>query len=185
MGLLACPETSRRSLRVPSAYIGLALLLMAETMLFASLISACILTRASSADWPPAQSSTLPVWVTAANMAALVASGLLVFRPICACGWLRARIGIAAMLGLIFVTVQGWEWLRVLSSASADAAYLGIFYTLLAVHGFHVLGGLTALVWLWVRLMNRPAEPVAVNVCRVYWLFVVAVWPVLYAILYH
>jgi cytochrome c oxidase subunit 3 len=62
-----------------------------------------------------------------------------------------------------------------------------LFYTLIGFHGLHVLGAIGwLLVVLWfVRKGNYSREShVGVQTCGLYWIFVVALWPVLYGLVY-
>ena len=68
----------------------------------------------------------------------------------------------------------------------ATSAATGFFYLLTAVHGLHVLGGLVA----WVRTsarVQRGDDParirLGVELCAIYWHFLLIVWIVLFTIL--
>jgi heme/copper-type cytochrome/quinol oxidase subunit 3 len=160
------------------------LLLMAETMLFAGLIAACVLLRTRTfAIWPPADLPRLPSGVTLAGTLLLLASA-----PALAAatqGRRKRWVLVAAVLGATFLTVQSIEWIHMLGwRPQDDAAYAGIFYALIGIHGLHVLGGLAALVWTALT-PTAPTAPLRLKVCAMYWYFVVAVWPVIYGLVYH
>jgi heme/copper-type cytochrome/quinol oxidase subunit 3 len=105
----------------------------------------------------------------------------------------RAALGrglaLAGALGVVFLLVQGYEWVQLLSYGLTltSGAYGATFYTLIGVHGVHVLGALT---WLFIVLAGvrrgRFVEPPAAGLraCGMYWHFVVALWPVLYVTVY-
>jgi heme/copper-type cytochrome/quinol oxidase subunit 3 len=69
----------------------------------------------------------------------------------------------------------------------SSSAYGSTFYTLIGTHGAHVLG---AVGWLAVVLAAAgrgrytPSAHVGLTTCTMYWHFVVAVWPVLYVLVY-
>jgi cytochrome c oxidase subunit 3 len=70
---------------------------------------------------------------------------------------------------------------------AASGPYGATFYTLIGAHGLHVLGGLAVLVAALLRAHRSPysaRQRVALEACRLYWLFVVGVWPVLYVLVY-
>ena len=69
----------RRAPAVPSGVLGMLIFVVAEAMLFAGLVSAFTIIRASAVVWPPRDQPRLPVEETALNTAALLASGLLLF----------------------------------------------------------------------------------------------------------
>lgn len=165
-----------------------------EAMLFAGLISAFLILRASAASWPPADQPRLPVAVTGLNTAVLLVSGYTMQR---AAGESRRRrrtaavrwLAATAVLGASFLLVQGVEWVQLIRHGlrASSSPYGGTFYTLIGCHAVHVLAAVITLVVLlaWIgrtRRIERWQTPIAV--CRLYWLFVVAVWPLLYVLVY-
>jgi len=160
--------------RIALPVIGMALFLMAETMLFAGLISTSMVLRATTRQgWNVDALPKLPLWISAANMAVLLTSGWLL--------WGRQLKG-AVALGTIFVAVQGAEWSRVLMYGirSGASVYAGVFYTLIGTHALHVIAGLACLMW----AARKSDNALAVRVCSMYWFFVVIVWPILYWLVY-
>jgi heme/copper-type cytochrome/quinol oxidase subunit 3 len=102
---------------------------------------------------------------------------------------LLRRLAITVALGAVFLAVQGYEWLRLIGYGLklSSGVYGATFYTLIGCHGAHVLG---AVVWLLVVLaqarQGRFSEKnfAGVELAAMYWTFVVAVWPVLYGLVY-
>ena len=98
-------------------------------------------------------------------------------------------LGLAALLGGLFLVVQGYEWLRLISFGltMSSSTYGTTFYTLIGTHALHVVG---ALVWLCVTLGRAAAGRVSpdrasgLRACAMYWHFVVALWPILYVAVY-
>lgn len=98
-------------------------------------------------------------------------------------------LAITAMLGLIFLSVQGYEWVRLLQFGLtlSSSVYGGIFYTLIGCHAAHVFG---AVIWLLIilgmakRRRFAPEQFIGVQVCGIYWYFVVALWPILFGVVY-
>jgi heme/copper-type cytochrome/quinol oxidase subunit 3 len=96
---------------------------------------------------------------------------------------------VTALLGTIFLTVQGAEWVRLVHFGLTLTAgiYGSIFYTLIGTHGLHVLG---AVLWLLVVLAGAArhrfsaARHVPLELCGMYWYFVVGLWPILFALVY-
>lgn len=179
---------------VGNLYIGMLLFIAAEVMLFAGLIGAFIIFRFGSVVWPPPLQVRLPVEVTAVNTGILLFSAYTMYRA-----WRAARSGnrrtllrglwITAILGSLFLAVQGYEWIRLLGFGltMSSSVYGATFYTLIGCHGLHVFG---ALCWLLVVLTmarnNRfsAKKHVAVDLCGMYWSFVTVLWPVLYVLVY-
>jgi heme/copper-type cytochrome/quinol oxidase subunit 3 len=177
-----------------NARLGLLVFLGAETMLFAALIAGFLVLRVQSAIWPPPLQPRLPVGITGLNTLCLVASSLCMAAAVRAL-WrgdrtrMRRRLALTAALGAAFLVVQGYEWVRLIGFglSVSSGAYGGTFYTLIGAHGLHVLGALAWLVAVLVGTgtgrigLNRPT-PVAI--CAIYWYYVVAVWPILYVLVY-
>ena len=70
---------------------------------------------------------------------------------------------------------------------ASSSIYGGMFYALIGAHGFHVLCGL---IWLLVvraqagRGRFSKSRYAGVQTSGIYWTFVVALWPVLYGLVY-
>jgi heme/copper-type cytochrome/quinol oxidase subunit 3 len=93
------------------------------------------------------------------------------------------------MLGATFLAVQGTEWARMISYGltTHSSLYGAFFYTLIGIHGLHVLVGLSILFYLYFAVKNARSFEAAKNkiaTCILYWYFVVAIWPVLYQLVY-
>ena len=179
---------------VGNIYIAVLLFIGAEVMLFAGLIGAFIVFRFGSSIWPPPHHVRLPVEVTGVNTALLLFSAYTMYRA-----WIAARSGdrrrllhrlsATAILGTIFLAVQGYEWVRLLGFGLtlSSGVFGATFYTLIGCHGLHVLG---ALCWLLVVLVMASKNKftaekhVALDLCAMYWSFVVVLWPVLYTLVY-
>jgi cytochrome c oxidase subunit 3 len=186
---LAAPQP--RTL-VPSGLLGIAIFVAAEAMFFAGLISAYWVLRTQAMGWPPFDQPRLPVVVTGVNTGVLFLSGLAMHRALrTATGrrphltrWLVA----AALLGTLFLAVQGFEWIRLIGFGltTASSLYGATFYTLVGAHALHVVAALAVLLWVTALALRRPEGPdeTALRVCHVYWLFVVGVWPVIYGLVY-
>jgi cytochrome c oxidase subunit 3 len=103
----------------------------------------------------------------------------------------RTRAGLIAggVFAFAFLAGQWLAW-RQLQSAGLYAATNpanAFFYVLTAVHGLHLVGGLAV----WMRTLARtprgPKMPdkwrLTVELCTVYWHYLLAVWLVLFGLL--
>ena len=178
---------------VPSGVLAMVLFIATEILFFAGLISAFLVLRAEALVWPPLDQPRLPVALTGVNTFVLLASGWTVHRALVSVrgggGGLVQWLGATALLGALFLGVQGFEWVRLVGFGltTSSSLYGATFYTLVGAHGLHVLAALVALLVTWGRAAAgryTPAEHVGLDVCRIYWLFVVAVWPILYVLVY-
>jgi len=177
-----------------NARLGVIMMLGAELMFFAGLIGAFLVFRLSAQVWPPPFQPRLPIGVTGVNTVILLISALTMQWAVGA-----ARAGQSAvvvrqlmftlLLGAVFLLIQGYEWLRMIhfGLTTSSSVYGGLFYTLIGAHGVHVIGGL---IWLaivcWQAKRGRFTKKdfVGVQTARMYWTFVVALWPVLYGLVY-
>jgi cytochrome c oxidase subunit 3 len=177
-----------------NAWVAVLMFLGAEAMFFAGLIGAYLVFRLASPFWPPPFQPRLPVGVTGVNTLILVASAVTMRWSLKAA---RANdrqrlvrwLVYTAALGGIFLVIQGFEWLRLIhyGLTVSSSVYGGLFYTLIGFHGLHVFG---ALIWLLVVLLQAKRgrfskeHHVGLQTCAMYWTFVVALWPVLYGLVY-
>ena len=175
---------------VPPAKIGLWVLLAVITSLFGLFLSAYYMRMGHAhGDWNPV---ALPrvLWLN---------TGMLILSSVSmqtASGAVRraqtdhVRIGLIAggLFALAFLSGQLWAWREL----NASGYFLGspaaaFFYLLTAVHGLHLLGGLFVWGKTVVRMMPAGAEAIdvrsSVELCTVYWHYLLLVWLVLFAVL--
>jgi heme/copper-type cytochrome/quinol oxidase subunit 3 len=179
---------------INNARLGLMLFIGAEGMFFAGLVSAFLVFRLGSEAWPPPFQPRLPIVVTAVNTCILLWSSYTMYRALRAIRRgsvheLTDWLAITALLGMIFLSVQGYEWVRLLQFGLtlSSSVYGAIFYTLIGCHAAHVFG---AAIWLLVIFVMAKKQAfsrehfVGVQVCGIYWFFVVALWPILFGLVY-
>lgn len=177
-----------------NAWLAVLMTLGAETMFFAGLIGAYIVFRVGSPVWPPPFQPRLPIAVTGVNTVVLLLSAVTMHFSLRAAkvgdrARLARLLSVTAVLGTVFLVVQGVEWLRLIhfGLTVSSSIYGGLFYTLIGFHAVHVVG---ALIWLLIVLgLARKGrftrqQHVGVQTCTMYWIFVVALWPVLYGLVY-
>jgi cytochrome c oxidase subunit III len=179
--------------RLEPAKLGLLLFIAVEIMFFAGILSAFVVFRFSPVAWPPAGQPRLPLAVTSVNTVVLLFSGFAfqgAFRALKAGKYIPFLRGLewAAWSGFLFLAVQGSEWLRLLhyGLTLSSGAYGGFFYLLVGMHALHVAGGLAALFHV-KGLATRgyyAGQSLGVELCRMYWFFVVGLWPVLFVLVY-
>ena len=191
---VAAPATPRRSEAVPSELLGMSLFLFTELMLFCGVISAYIVLREQAGAWPPADQPRLPVLVTGLNTLVLLASAVAIWPSVPAAlardaRRLRRALVATLALGCVFLVVQGAEWISLIGYGltSSSSLYGALFYIVVGVHAVHVVAAVIALAFT-LRAANRGAyadgQPRALHAMRLYWVFVVAIWPPLYALVY-
>ena len=177
-----------------NAWLGTVMLLGAEAMFFAGLIGAFLVFRFGSTVWPPPFQPRLPVGVTGVNTLILLASAV-TMRWALQANRMSDRRGLmrmlscTAVLGVTFLLVQGYEWVRLIhfGLTVSSSVYGGLFYTLIGFHGVHVFGALIWLMAVWLKARQgsyTKRNEAGLQACSMYWIFVVALWPILYGLVY-
>ena len=176
---------------VSNAVLGTSIFIFTEAMLFAGLISAHTIARASAPlGWPPPGQPRLPFEETALNTAALLASGMAVFLAQRTFRRDRRRalvpLCLAVALGAGFVGFQGVEWVQLIREGLTltSSTHGAFFYLIVGVHALHAIAALLALGWAAMRLRNGVLPPSAFAAVALFWYFVVGVWPVIYLRVY-
>ena len=170
--------------------VGLGVFLAVATSLFALLVTAYHM-RMMEADWT---NIDLPrvLWL---NSGVLVLASVAMQWTLIAArhGQIDAvRKGLAAsgVFSFAFLAGQVWAWQQLNASGQFTAfnpAY-AFFLLLTAMHGIHLLGGLAV----WARATVRAVRGadfakvrLSVELCTVYWHFLLVVWAALFAVLLY
>lgn len=180
---------------VSNVRLAMAVLLVAESMFFAGLISAYLVLRGGALQWPPAHLPLLPLQVTWVNTFVLVASGVTMLQAVHAArrnaeSTSRWLLSVTALLGVCFLCIQGSEWLGLMQHGLtlSAGAYGATFYALVGAHALHVLAAIVWLLlvawWAWHRsVLGR--RYMVIEACATYWVFVCVLWVALFALVYQ
>jgi heme/copper-type cytochrome/quinol oxidase subunit 3 len=178
---------------VSNTQLAIVIVIVGEAMLFAGLVGMYLVFRLSAATWPPPDLPRLPIGITTLNTLILLASVIPLTRALRsarrheATG--RGGVQLAALLGAIFLAVQGMEWLRLLAHGltPSSGTYGGSFYLLIGCHAVHVL---VAVLWLTVlAIRERHARTgwsswAGLEMGTLYWYFVCGLWLFLFPLVY-
>ncbi len=173
-----------------ASFTGLFVLLAASTMVFAALTSAFVVRRGLSDDWASMHKPPI-LWL---NTAILLASSIVLDRSRHALkkgdrSKFNLWWSIGTGLGILFLVGQAIAW-RQLKDAGVFIATnpsSSFFYVLTASHAFHLLGGVTALIYVDVqalRLRLGPAKRTAIDVTAIFWHFLDGLWLYLMLLFY-
>lgn len=189
-GVIGADAPDADSARTRTAMIGLGVFLAVAGSLFALFASAYTMRMHLGADWRP-----LPVpFLLWPNTALLIASSVALHRAQLAArggGMDRAREALLAGGGLALLFLAGqllaWRQLDAADYFVAANPANSFFYLLTAVHGLHVLGGLVALARATAKLWRGDPDQVrlSIELCAIYWHFLLFVWLALFALLLH
>lgn len=179
----------RRAFFLPSATLGLRVLLAAITVLF-SLLVVAYADRMVFGDW-----QALPEpWLLWLNTVVLIVSSV-------AMQWatitgrrgdirgvrLGLLVGGLAAFAFLLGQLLAWRQLVDLGYFAASNPANAFFYLLTALHGLHLLGGLVAWAWTSDKAWSRNAEAsrlsLRVELCTFYWHYLLVVWLVLFALM--
>ncbi len=180
------PERRESREVVPSAVLGVLVLVACESMFFAGLVSAFTIVKSTAVVWPPVGQPRLPFEHTAINTAALLASALVLrvaAKRYKDDPWAAERPFLATMLlGIAFVVLQGREWVALLAQGlTLTSSTLGsFFYLIVGAHGLHAIAGILLLMYAWWRLRRGQLSDAAFLAIQIFWYFVVGLWPILY-----
>jgi cytochrome c oxidase subunit 3 len=176
---------------LPPAKVGLWTLLAVITSLFGLFISAYWMRmQHAHGDWSPLAVPRL-LWLNTALLI-LSSAGMQWARAAARRGQAdRVKVGLAAggVLAWAFLAGQLLAWRQLSASGyfMASSPAIAFFYLLTGVHGLHLLGGL--LVWgkTVVRMAHAGVELIdlrlSVELCTVYWHYLLLVWLVLFTVL--
>lgn len=192
---------ARRHITLPPSYHlsgsrtvgwwGMVLLILTEATLFAALVSTYFYLRFNAPTWPLGAITKPELLLASINTVILLSSswpmqmGLRNIRHASQRG-LSIGLGIAWVLGALFLILQGFEYARTDFTLQSNA-YGSLFFTITGLHGLHVLGGLGMVAFVlvrnWLGHFNERRYQAVENVA-LYWHFVDAVWIVIFTSLY-
>jgi cytochrome c oxidase subunit 3 len=174
--------------------IGMWVALAAIVMMFTALTSAYIVRAASSNDWRPIAMPQILLLSTALIVAS---SGTIEVarRKLKAAfeGPYNRWLMLTAALGVAFVGSQLLAWRQLVRQGVyvASNPHSSFFYLLTATHGVHLLGGLTALIYLLLGTRRTESDEQALakqyavaDAVTLYWHFMDGLWIYLFLLLF-
>lgn len=181
-------QPGRGVINTDPAKIGLLSFIAVVTSLFALFLSAYLM-RMKLGDWRPVHEPNL-LWLNTAVLV-LASAAFQLTRGATKRGQpLTVKIGliVGGVCTILFLLGQlvAWQQLNASGFFMTGNPANSFFYLLTALHGLHLLGGM----WVWGRttlrmLTGADAESVrlSVELCTVYWHYLLLVWIGLFALL--
>jgi cytochrome c oxidase subunit 3 len=173
--------------------IGMWVALASVAMLFTALSSAYIVRAGASNDWV---SLAMPrvLWLSTAILLASSATLEVARRKLKTAsfnGYARWVL-ITMLLGLAFLGSQllAWRALQRQGVYLISNPHSSFFYLLTAAHAVHLVGGLLALIFLWIRSLVKKEMKVTVtrtaaaDAVSIYWHFMDGLWIYLFLLLF-
>ena len=173
---------------LPAAKLGLRVFLAVATVVF-SLTVVTYADRMLAADWR-ALPEPLVLWL---NTALLIMSSIALQRARVSAERDHedgVRLGLLLGGGFAFAFLVGqfmaWRQLIDLGYFAATNPANAFFFLVTALHAVHLLGGLVAWVRTWSKVRRGVAQDklrLSVELCAVYWHFLLLIWLLLFALL--
>jgi cytochrome c oxidase subunit 3 len=168
-----------------ASFAGLIVLLVSTFMVFGALVTAFVARRDMADDWVSIHKPPV-LWVNTAIL--LLSSFVLDLSRRALKARDRGKFNLwwttATALGILFLAGQAVAWIQLADAGVfvATNPSSSFFYVLTAVHAAHVLGGLSALIYVAIqawRLRLGPAKRTVIDVSAVFWHFLDALWVLL------
>lgn len=175
-------------LALPRPKFALRMLLAVLSVLFL-LIFTSYLVRMDVPDWRPLEEPWL-LWVNTAFL--VLSSGFMQAARVRASApaveRVRGLLLVAGFFAFAFLLGQLWVWKELVDQGYFLAANpsSSFFYLITAIHGLHVVAGLVAWGRTTRRLSSREdpgAIALGVELCALYWHFLLIVWLVLFGLM--
>jgi cytochrome c oxidase subunit 3 len=165
-----------------ASFTGLLVLLAATTMVFAAFTSAFVVRRGISGDWEPTPKPPI-LFVNTAVLA--VSSGALEVARRALRDGKRPKFNIwwtvGTVAGFVFLGGQALAWRQLVDAGVLVATNpsSSFFYLLTAAHAVHLVGGLTALVYVDVQALRYrlgPRKRTGAEIAALFWHFLDGLW---------
>jgi cytochrome c oxidase subunit 3 len=171
---------------------GVAVFLVAESMIFLGLFTAFLIYRTILPEWPPEGTPELELLLPGINTVILIASSFVMHKGQSAIkknnvSGLQVWFAATALMGAIFLAGQAYEYAH-LGFGLTNNVFTSSFFVLTGFHGLHVtVGILLILAVLWRSLKSdhySSEDHFGVEAAELYWHFVDVVWVVLFTLVY-
>ena len=174
--------------------IGMWVALASIAMMFTSLSSAYIVRSGTANDWVPL---AMPRILLLSTVLILLSSVTLEFARRKLKGSLHSEYAryllLTALLGVGFLISQVIAWRQLAGQGIfvSSHPHSSFFYLLTGAHAVHLVGGLLALTFLWLRSRRKRIEPVVAgkrqataDAVTIYWHFMDGLWIYLFLLLF-
>src|ERR1043165_7453462 len=185
------PLTATLSGPRSTSWWAMLILILNETVVFASLPASYFYLRFNSVLWPPPGVRLPELTLSSINTVILIGSSFVMQWAVNGVrqdyvGRLRVGLAVAFLMGAAFLGIQIYEYTQ-LGFLPQEHAYGSLFWSITGLHALHVLAGLLMNVYVQVRAayghfsIDRHQ---AVENVSLYWHFVDVVWIFIFASLF-
>lgn len=176
--------------KIPNILIVITVIIISEIMFFSGIVSAYLIAAAKAGNWPPASQPRLPIYISFINMLVLLTSGVAMYffiKNLSKNIINKTLIYLSLALALIFLIIQGKEWINLINfgAQNSDGLYASYFYSIIALHGVHVIFGVLLLIYLLFQWSKNKFYSINNSKAISYfWFFVCLLWPILFFMIY-
>lgn len=183
-------QAQSRTSGLTNGQMGMLVALASFGMLFGTLVMSYLLARARLPAWPPLGAEPVPPLIPLLSLPLMIGSSVCVHEA-----WRKFQVGDrvgfkrawgrSMVFGFLFLLLQTllWRALYQLGLRIDGDLYSGILYVLTGVHAAHVLAGLGALLFVWIKADRLAATSEAPQLAGWFWHFLDVVWIGLVALL--
>ena len=181
--------------------IAIWLFLATEVMLFGALFATYIMLRVGASDWHGMTHTEhdkliLNVPMAFTNTLVLIASSVTMVMSWASLarnrfGAFRIYMGVTVLCGMVFLCIKYFEYAAKFEHHlyPRTNTFLAIYFTMTALHAFHVIGGMAINTYLWgpgAKLWKTNPQWFTNRVehAGLFWHFVDLVWIFLFPVLY-
>ena len=177
---------------VSNATMGFWLFIASEVMLFGALFSSYALLRVAATDWPSGR-EVLNLTLGTANTFVLIGATLMMLSAAKQKRSVTWMLVAASFVAAMFLAMKGLEYRAewVQGIRPATSTFWAMYFTLTGLHALHVVGGIAANIWVLLGARSVGEAPVReamtssrLRVVARYWVFVDAIWIVMFVGLY-
>ncbi len=170
--------------------LGMTMVLISGTMLFATLLMGYAIYRTSATAWPPMGTEPVNVVLPLLSTLTILFSSYFMHQTrVQFADHKKAKMNLdtTLCLGILFMGIQMLFWNELKSSGLlvGSGIFSSVLYGFTWIHAAHVVLGLCSLVWL--RLVFKPAtrnlDVKLLNVEK-FWHFLGAVWVIMFLTLF-
>ena len=173
--------------------LAMTIVLLSGAMLFATLFMGYAIYRTSASQWPPLGIPKVSLLVPFLSTVIIVLSSWFAYQlRVCAQqgNMLKAHsnLNTTLLLGLCFMLAQSYLWFHMKSTGvfvGTSGIFGSILYGFTWIHAFHMVAGMTTLVYLKLVLKKGGPNVVqkSINVEK-FWHFLGVVWIIMFLTLF-
>ena len=189
-----------------AAQLGMWAWLLTELLLFGGLFAIALVTHYIYPDSVRAAARHFKFWIGATNSVVLICSSLTMSGAIMLSRLGGQRLMVRCMLataglGTLFLLLKGYEYYTdyaehmtpflnrpyALGMDQASKMFVDLYYVTTALHGLHLITGISILLWL-TREASKPGflevHQNRIEIYGLYWHFIDLIWIIVFPVLY-